>query len=160
MGDANVVNLQRALNRFAASVGFTPIAADGVVGTQTLITTKRVLTYIAVDLTETGEPFSQQASYFDAKTTTSTTVLAVSSAQLAAFLNQVATAWALPVTGPGMIIPGAGGGTVIGTKPGLATSLVGGWYKLAAWQKVGAVLLAIIAALWGAKQWKARKGGV
>ena len=46
MADASAVALQNAVNRFAASLGFSKLVVDGVIGAKTLAATQRTLDYI------------------------------------------------------------------------------------------------------------------
>ncbi len=158
MADANVVALQNAINRYAAAVPFSPIVPTGVVGPETLGAAKRALGWIAVSMAEAVDPISTQAAYFEAKATTSTTVLAVNAAPLAGFLNQVATTWGLPiVNSDGSAIVVGAGGFGPPQSSSLTTSIRTGWLRLPAWQKVAAILLALVGIMWGHKQYKQLK---
>jgi len=101
MADANAVALQNAINRFAVPAGFTRIAVDGVVGTETLTGARRTLDYLSIE-TEDGLPssVSEQAVMFETKATGSIAALATNAAAVAGFLNYAANLLKLPVVMP------------------------------------------------------------
>jgi hypothetical protein len=164
MADANAVSLQSAINRFTSVAGFNAISPDGVVGNQTLLATRRVLDYLSVNMDDgLPEAVSDQAANLNAKTTTTTGVLAMNAAPLAGFLNHAANllklpAGAAPRTPSALVYQAAGAiNTALPLNPlAPSASITDTWQRLPTWQKLLVGALFGFGALWAHQEYKAR----
>lgn len=164
MADANAVSLQTGINRFARVAGFAAISMDGVVGTQTLLGARRALDYLSVEMDDgLPEAVSVQAANLLAKTTPSTSVLAVNAGPLAGFLHHAANLLNLPmVSAPALapvqtLVQNATNVAFPLKPPGAAASITDTWRQLPTWQKLLVGALFGFGALWVHQEYKLRQ---
>lgn len=158
---SNVTVLQTAANRFSKVAGFTPIAVDGAVGSQTLNAVQRALDYVAVVDENSGvsETVSDQAAAWSRAAST-ISQLNTNAQPIGGYLSFVADLMKLGyVASP--IIP-SGGMTVPPpiTLPIVAASggVLVAWRALPTWQKIAFSALAGFLAIFLHGKYIARSG--
>ena len=161
MADASAVALQNAVNRFAASLGFSKLVVDGVIGAKTLAATQRTLDYMSIE-TDDGLPAAIVAAAEAARQTTMDSVrLAVQAGQVASLINMAANTLGLPVVNsPVAPTPNVASNTPIGPSftvtpsimsAGPAASITDAWKRLELWQKIALLAMFGVGAVWAYK---------
>lgn len=127
-------DLQVAVNRFASTVGFAPVAVDGKPGVNTFAATQRIWSYLSADLGDgSPSPLRDQAASL-ASNIASADALATNATYVAGWLTSVGDSLGLPgggtgfAIGPSTVMPtGSGGGTVRPSTPNAPGCPQGDW---------------------------------
>ncbi len=162
VADANVVALQKTINRYAGPGGFSKISPDGTVGQFTGQATLKSLAW----LTSNSPDHADTAAGLAAKLVTDTGAIDLaqitsSAAGLYQFLAGAADDAGLAIVNPPLVATVVNKIFPVGSAPSnAAASLSNTWAGLPMWAKVGVGVAFGIGAIATAKYVKKRHGGL